>query len=287
MKIGIIGNGFVGSATALLKCADISIIIYDIKPDLCKPSNITLNDICNCDLIFISVPTPMNKNGSCHTNILESVVHNISQIKSTNELLLINRCTVPVNTSNDLNCYYMPEFLTEKNFKSDFVNNPEWIFGLKNSSTDILFKEKITELINTAHKNKCINSNKIHFVDNNEAEMIKLFRNTFLSTKISFCNEIYQFCQSQNICYENVRKLATNDPRIGSSHTNVPGHDGFFGYGGTCFPKDTNSLYFQMKKKNLNSYIIKSTIERNEIVDRPQHDWKSNVNRAVIQEAED
>ena len=284
MKVGIIGNGFVGSATSLLECIDISIIVYDINPKLCKPTNTTLKDICNCDLIFISVPTPMNKNGSCHINILESVVHNISQIKSTNELLLINRCTVPINTSNELNCYYMPEFLTEKNFKNDFINNPEWIFGLKNSSTDALFKEKITELINTAYKNKCINSNKIHFVDNNEAEMIKLFRNTFLSTKISFCNEIYQFCQSQNISYENVRKLATNDPRIGSSHTNVPGHDGFFGYGGTCFPKDTNSLYFQMKEKNLNSYIIKATVERNENVDRPQQDWKSNVNRAVIQE---
>ena len=283
MKVGIIGNGFVGSATSLLECIDISIIVYDINPKLCKPTNTTLKDICNCDLIFISVPTPMNKNGSCHINILESVVHNISQIKSTNELLLINRCTVPINTSNELNCYYMPEFLTEKNFKNDFINNPEWIFGLKNSSTDALFKEKITELINTAYKNKCINSNKIHFVDNNEAEMIKLFRNTFLSTKISFCNEIYKFCQSQNISYENVRKLATNDPRIGSSHTNVPGHDGFFGYGGTCFPKDTNSLYFQMKEKNLDSYIIKATVERNEIVDRPQHDWKSNINRAVIE----
>lgn len=286
MKIGIIGNGFVGSATALLECIDISIIMYDINPNLCNPPNTTLKDICNCDLIFISVPTPMNKNGSCHTNILESVVHNISQIKSTNELLLVNRCTVPVNTSNNLNCYYMPEFLTEKNFKNDFINNPEWIFGLKNASTDTFFKEKITELINLAYKNKCINSNKIHFVDNNEAEMIKLFRNTFLSTKISFCNEIYHFCQSQNISYENVRKLATNDPRIGSSHTNVPGHDGFFGYGGTCFPKDTNSLYFQMKEKKLDSYIIKATVERNEIVDRPQQDWKSNVNRAVIQEEE-
>tara|TARA_B110000114_G_C15082215_1_gene394604 strand:- start:470 stop:1327 length:858 start_codon:yes stop_codon:yes gene_type:complete len=284
MKIGIIGNGFVGSATALLECIDISIIIHDINPNLCKPMNTTLNDICNCDLIFISVPTPMNKDGSCHTNILESVVHNISQIKSTNELLLINRCTVPVNITNELNCYYMPEFLTEKNFKNDFINNPEWIFGLKNSPMDIIFKEKITELINLAYKNKCINSNKIHFVDNNEAEMIKLFRNTFLSTKISFCNEIYQFCQSQNISYENVRKLATNDPRIGSSHTNVPGHDGCFGYGGTCFPKDTNSLYFQMKEKNLDSYIIKATVERNEIVDRQEHDWKLNVNRAVIQE---
>ena len=176
----------------------------------------------------------------------------------------------------------MPEFLTEKNFKLDFINNPDWFFGLKGTSSDILFKEKIKILFNLAYTNKCIKYNNIHFVDNNEAEMIKLFRNTFLSTKISFCNEIYQFCQSHNIIYENVRNFATRDPRIGSSHTNVPGHDGKFGYGGTCFPKDTNSLYYQMKQKNIDSYIIKSTVERNEIVDRPEQDWKSDKNRAFI-----
>ncbi len=282
MKIGIIGNGFVGKATGLLECNDISIIIYDINPILCKPLNTTLEDICDCELIFISVPTPMNKDGSCYIDILKSVINDISKIKSIDELLLINRCTVPINTSNQLNCYYMPEFLTEKNFKDDFINNPEWIFGLKNSSTDNIFKDKITNLINIAYNNKCISSNKLYFVDNNEAEMIKLFRNTFLSTKISFCNEIYEFCQAQNICYENVRKLATNDMRIGSSHTNVPGHDGCFGYGGTCFPKDTNSLYFQMKEKKIDSYIIKANIERNENVDRPAQDWKLNKNRAFI-----
>ncbi len=283
MKIGIIGNGFVGKATALLKCSDISIIIYDINPLLCFPLNTKLKDICNCDLIFISVPTPMNKDGSCHTKILESVINDINQIKSTNELFVVNRCTVPINTSNNLNCYYMPEFLTEKTFKSDFINNSEWIFGLKQTSYDIIFKERITNLINLAYKNKCIKHNIIHFVNNNEAEMIKLFRNSFLSTKVSFCNEIYKFCEKKNISYENVRKLATNDPRIGSSHTNVPGHDGLYGYGGTCFPKDTNSLYYQMKENNLESYIIKATIERNENVDRPECDWKFNKNRAFIE----
>ena len=177
----------------------------------------------------------------------------------------------------------MPEFLTEKTFKSDFINNSEWIFGLKQTSYDIIFKERIKNLINLAYKNKCIKHNIIHFVNNNEAEMIKLFRNSFLSTKVSFCNEIYKFFEKKNISYENVRKLATNDPRIGSSHTNVPGHDGLYGYGGTCFPKDTNSLYYQMKENNLESYIIKATIERNENVDRPECDWKFNKNRAFIE----
>ena len=94
MKIGIIGNGFVGKATGLLECDDISIIIYDINPILCKPLNTTLEDICDCELIFISVPTPMNKDGSCYIDILKSVINDISKIKSIDELLLINRLNI-------------------------------------------------------------------------------------------------------------------------------------------------------------------------------------------------
>ena len=66
MKIGIIGNGFVGKATFQLKCKDIEILAYDINPELCMPQGITLNDLMSCNLIFISVPTPMNKDGSCY-----------------------------------------------------------------------------------------------------------------------------------------------------------------------------------------------------------------------------
>jgi nucleotide sugar dehydrogenase len=288
MRIGVIGNGFVGKATSLLECKDIDLIVYDIVPEICRPIGTTLYDICKCDLVFISVPTPMNKNGSCHLNILKNVISDIRKIQNKlniEHLIIVNRCTVPVGTSDDFNCNFMPEFLTEKNFKEDFINNPDWIFGLnqgKSKKTDELFKNKITNLINLSYKNNCIKSNKVHFVNNKEAEMIKLFRNNFLSTKIAFCNEIYEFSQLCGMNYETVRELATRDPRIGQSHTNVPGHDGKIGYGGTCFPKDTNNLLHQMKEKGMKSYIVKSTIERNEEVDRSEKDWNSNKGRAVI-----
>ena len=282
MRIGIIGNGFVGKATCLLKCIDITIIVYDINPKLCDPLDTTLNTICECDLIFISVPTPMNKDGSCHTNILANTVEKISKIKSLDELLIVNRCTVPVNTSNNLNCFYMPEFLTEKNFKEDFINNPEWIFGVKDKPIDIKFKKMITKMINYAYVNKKIKFNNIQFVQNKEAELIKLFRNTFLSNKIAFCNEFYQFCKLNDTNYETVRKIACKDHRIGESHTLVPGHDGKFGFGGTCFPKDTNNLLHQMKAMSMKSFMIKATVERNEQIDRPEQDWNTSKGRAVI-----
>ena len=103
-------------------------------------------------------------------------------------------------------------------------------------------------MINLAHENNCIKYNNITFMTNKEAEMVKYFRNTFLSVKVSYCNEIYEYCKNKRINYENVRKIAALDNRIGLSHTIVPGHDGKFGFGGTCFPKDTNGLLFDMKK---------------------------------------
>jgi UDPglucose 6-dehydrogenase len=282
MKIGIIGNGFVGKATNILRNNDVDIIMYDINPDLCSPIGTTLKNVCDCDIVFISVPTPMNKDGSCHLDILDNVIEGISKIVDLNEKLIVIRSTVPPGTSDRLNCFFMPEFLTEKNFEYDFINNKNWIFGLKNNFQDIIFKEKINDLLNFSFIHKKINYNNIHFVTNSEAEMIKLFRNNFLATKISFCNEIQEFCSKKNINYNNVRELAVLDNRIGESHSKVPGHDGLNGYGGTCFPKDTHNLSNEMKKIGMKSYIIDGIIDRNEIIDRPNKDWEANKGRSCI-----
>ena len=226
----------------------------------------------------------MNKDGSCHIGILETVIRNLKEIISLDEKLVVCRSTVPVGTCDNLNCYFMPEFLTEKNFLNDFINNEHWIFGLKGiESQDEIFKTKITELINLSHKHNKISYNNIHFVSNKEGEMIKLFRNNFLSIKVAFCNEIEEFCSKKEVNYENVRKLAVLDKRIGESHTCVPGHDGKRGFGGTCFPKDTNNLNCEMKKVGMKSYIIAGAIERNENVDRNEKDWNENKGRAVIE----
>ena len=112
MKIGVIGNGFVGKATNILKCDDVDIIMYDIDPDLCYPLGTSLKDICKTEIIFISVPTPMNKDGSCYLGIVEKVVENISKYVNLDEKLVVIRSTIPPGTSSRLNCYFIPEFLT-------------------------------------------------------------------------------------------------------------------------------------------------------------------------------
>ena len=284
MKIGIIGNGFVGKATCTLSCDQVELICYDINPDLCSPKGCTLEMITCCDLIFISVPTPMMKDGSCYLNILESVVSDLSKIKSLNDINVVIRSTVPPGTADRLNCFFMPEFLTEKNYLNDFKNCPEWIFGLKNNKQDELFKTKIQKLFELSKIANKIVSSKCEFLLNKEAEMVKLFRNTFLATKVSFCNEIYQYCQSENINYDNMIKLACNDSRIGHSHSKIPGPDGKMGFGGTCFPKDINNLLNLMNKNNVKSYILKNVIKRNQELDRNEKDWESNKGRAVVDE---
>jgi UDPglucose 6-dehydrogenase len=282
MIIGIIGNGFVGKATCQLQCKDIKILAYDLNPDFCSPKGITLEDMNRCEIVFISVPTPMNTDNSCYLGIVKSVLTDLDRIGYKGFRVL--RSTVPVGTSDILGCYFMPEFLTEKNYVKDFINNEKWIFGLRNANTseDILFQHRITDLFTTAYNNRVIEYKDLNFVTNKEAEMIKMFRNCYLATKVSFCNEIAEFCTLSGVEYENVRVLAAADPRILPSHTAVPGPDGLRGFGGTCFPKDTASLNYEMEKLGMQSYVLKAAITRNEKVDRPEKDWCRDKGRAVV-----
>jgi UDPglucose 6-dehydrogenase len=153
---------------------------------------------------------------------------------------------------------------------------------LNNETQNKIYIEKISELFNLAYDNDKIKSKNLNFCSNMEAETIKYFRNCFLATKVSFCNEMEEFCRIKKINYENVRSLSVLDPRIGSSHSFVPGHDGNRGFGGTCFPKDTSALLYEMNSIGMNSFVIKSIVERNQQVDRPSKDWNSNVGRCVI-----
>jgi UDPglucose 6-dehydrogenase len=280
INIGVIGNGFVGKATKLLECENINILAYDKSSEQCEPLGTTLSDLLVCSIIFISVPTPMNNDGSCFLGIIHSVLSDLNDLNYNGSIVL--RSTVPPGTSDNLNCYFMPEFLTEKNFEYDFINNKDWVFGLLKNNNVENFKKDIRELFDIGFSHGKIKYNTIHFVSNSEAEMIKMFKNCFLATKVSFCNEMNSYCEKNGICYENVRKIAANDDRILHNHTRVPGHDGHRGYGGTCFPKDTNSMVHEMNRTDTSCHILKSVVERNETIDRPNKDWFLNTGRAVI-----
>lgn len=285
--LGIIGNGFVGNATSHFNNTSIDILIYDISPDKCEPPGLSLSELCvRSDCIFICLPTPMSPDGSCYLGIIENVIKDMQKHIDFNTIPVILRSTVPVGTCNDLNCYFMPEFLTEANASRDFKNTECWIFGLKNEVAHVYQNTKIKGimesvlLLNKSSGN--IVTNETKYVSTSEAEAIKLFKNTFLAVKVGFCNEFYRFCENNDVNYRNVIEGVVTDKRITVSHTSIPGKNGKFGFGGTCFPKDISSLQYQMLISEVDSPIVDAVIKRNNEIDRKEQEWKKDKGRAVV-----
>ena len=268
MHIGVVGGGFVGSATALLACADIQMTVYDLDPARCSPPGTNKEDLLKCDLVFVCVPTPTYEDGTCNTTIVERCVRSLQEIGIYNIIL---RSTVPPGTSEALNVSFMPEFLTEVNWSQDFVNCKQWIFGPRTVGEAGIF----CELFRIAKKNGAVLHNTVTIMGRREAELVKYTRNNFLALKISFFNEIYQLCKTTGIDYDAVRAGMEGDARIGMSHTAVPGYDGHYGFGGTCLPKDTNALLQYMTGHGIESHIVKAAVTRNQTVDRPERDWEA------------
>jgi len=135
-------------------------------------------------------------------------------------------------------------------------------------------------MINLSYRYGKILHNQMRFVTSTEAEMAKYIRNVTLAVKVGLCNEFEEFCRLKDINYDNVRRVAFLDSRIGPSHTQVPGHDGKRGFGGTCFPKDINSLKYEMQEAGGHGMILDAVIKRNEEVDRIND--KLEKGRAVV-----
>ena len=283
--VGVVGNGFVGQAMRQLAGPQVRVISYDIDPSMCQPRGTTLRDVSQTDIIFVSVPTPMESGtGEVHVGIVEDVVHNLRDLAGS-DICIVIRSTVPPGTCRRLGVYFMPEFLTEANAAEDFRNTPTWICGAPNTDSAErrrAFAERMRRLLDAAHAQGAVASRHLECIDSSEAEMIKYFRNTFLATKVSFCNEMYALCRKIGVEYETVRYLAAADARITPSHTRVPGPDQSTGFGGTCFPKDTHGLRVFCEKNGVPCPVLRAVIHRNEHIDRPQRDWMQDKGRATL-----
>ena len=276
---GIVGGGYVGKGTELLLSTAIKrqfssarIHIFDTNKDLCSYRIFSLKDLANCKLIFVCVPTPMQEDGTCYTDIVDSVVNDLKSY-GVEPWRIIIRSTVTIGTSERLGVNFMPEFLTERNWSEDVLLTEELIFGTDNNLTE--FKRAVSSLFR--HKTNY----EFHIFPTKEAELVKYVRNSFLATKVAFFNEINEYCEKTGLDYKNIKEGVCIDKRIGFAHTDVPGPDGKKGFGGTCLPKDVSSFNLQMKKNNVNTYIVSAALDRNKI-DRPEEDWKDDKGRAVI-----
>lgn len=277
MHIGIIGQGFVGNAVYQKFKEHYQVLTYDLDE---TKSNSNVNEIIRkCENIFVCLPTPMNKDGSCNISIVESVLAGIDLTTDNLEAErnIIIKSTIPPGTTakwnykfESLNIVFNPEFLTERNAIKDYENQNRIILGGVRPATTEL-KRVFSKVFPKAHIIK---------TDSTHAEMVKYLTNTFLSVKVSFANEIYQLCDNLDIDYDKVVEYATYDERLGKSHWNVPGHDGDFGFGGHCFPKDLAALLNLSEKLNTINNVLCATQETNNNV-RSNRDWEDMKGRAV------
>lgn len=277
--VGVMGGGFVGSAIILLRCDAIDVIVYDRVEDRCDPPGTSLQDLAACNVIFVAVPTPMRPDGSCHTGIVAAAVEEARGV--ARNAAIVVRSTVPPGTSASLGVMFMPEFLTEANFRADFADTRAWVVGTDEGVVAPHF-QAVCDVISTAAAHRCVAGARVIRASTAEAEMAKYARNGFLATKVSFFNELACICDGAGIDYASVRGTMEPDARIGLGHTAVPGPDGLRGFGGTCFPKDMSALREFGGRWGVPTPILSAAIERNDTLDRPEQDWKAKVGRAVL-----
>ena len=282
-KIGIIGRGFVGSAvefgfSAQTGC-DAQVKVYDKDPT--KSIHSLEETINESDFIFLSVPTPSNLDGSMHLSILESVLQDIQKSNKRKDNIILIRSTVIPGTTiklckkyTKLNIVFNPEFLTERSAKFDFINQSRFILGGKKRNT-----KKVAELYRWRFGDSipCIETNF------QTAEMIKYMNNCFFATKVSFLNEMKQVADECGVDWGMAIEGFVRDGRVGHSHLAVPGPDGKFGFGGSCFPKDIQAMINFGDQLGLNMSTLNGVWQTNLEV-RPERDWEKLEGRAIVKQ---
>ena len=254
MKIGIIGVGFVGNAVrSAYEIAGTKVVCID--PD--KGYNGTYSDLFKCDGVFVCVPSPVADDGSCDTSYLEEVLQQLEGYTG----VIISKVTAPPSTYMALqtkykNLVHSPEFLTAANANSDYMNGTFAIIGGLDPYV------ALAKLIIVVGQPK-ITARNVKRTSIGEASLAKYAINTFLATKVIFYNELHTLAQAEGLDYNVVKEAVALDVRQGTSHFDVPGPDGEFGFGGACFPKDTSAIIYYANSIGVDLSIIKAAVDAN------------------------
>lgn len=242
MKIGIIGMGVVGTACKkMFEFIGHEVLGYDIKN---SPN--TFEEILTTDIIFICLPTPQGIDGSISMAAFDNIFPKLSNYKK----LIVIKSTVLPGTCKEyaqkynLSIAHNPEFLTEKNALLDSVTPSRIVIGADETYAQNLLLEIY----------KPFNCSKI-LCNTQTSEMSKYCCNNFLAMKVSYANEMFDICKKIGADWNKIWQVMELDNRIGGSHLTVTPERG---YGGMCFPKDTNAFY-----KWSNSKLVKATIDIN------------------------
>ena len=259
--IGIIGHGFVGKAIEYgFDTENTAIQIADPKYGV-SVKDLFVVDGFEPDVVFICVPTPMGHDGSIDASILLDVCYQLNEYG--NDCVAVIKSTVTPDKLAECfevydNLVYSPEFLRERTANEDFVNPDMHVFG----TNKMELASEIVILYNEYSKCKPC---PYFLVKPEVASLIKYTINTFLATKVTFFNELYDIFYSMGITedFEAFTDILSFDPRMGNSHMQVPGPDGRRGFGGACFAKDTAAFLKFTELSNSDFVLLERAMKIN------------------------
>ncbi|MBX2843032.1 MAG: UDP-glucose/GDP-mannose dehydrogenase family protein [Flammeovirgaceae bacterium] len=291
MNIAVVGTGYVGLVTGTclaetgnnVICVDINekkvkkmqdgeVPIYEPNLDVIFERNIKAGRLTfttnleeavdEASIIFLALPTPPGEDGSADLSYVLNVAEELGKI-ITEYKVIVDKSTVPVGTAEkvhakvaenakvDFDIVSNPEFLREGFAVSDFMKPDRIVIGASS--------EAARALMGALYKPYVRQGNPIIFMDEKSAELTKYAANSFLATKITFMNEIANFCEKVGADVDKVRIGIGTDSRIGKRFL-FPG----IGYGGSCFPKDVQALAKSGKEQDFDFQILNSVMEINE-----------------------
>ncbi len=291
MRIAVIGTGYVGLVTGTcfaetgndVICVDIDeakvekmrkgeVPIYEPHLDVLFERNIKQGRLSfttqiedaveDAEIIFLALPTPPGEDGSADLSYILGVADTLGKIIK-NYKVIIDKSTVPVGTSEkvtaaiaknatvDFDVASNPEFLREGFAVDDFLKPDRVVIGTTSS--------KARKVLEHLYKPYVRQGNPILFMDEKSAELTKYAANSFLATKITFMNEIANFCEKVGADVDMVRIGIGSDQRIGKRFL-FPG----IGYGGSCFPKDVQALAKSGNEYGYHFGILESVMYINE-----------------------
>jgi UDPglucose 6-dehydrogenase len=290
-KIAVVGTGYVGLVTGtcfaetgnMVTCVDIDekkvekmkkgkIPIYEPDLDTLFERNIKANrlsfttsledGIRDAEIIFLALPTPPGEDGSADLSYILGVADQLGKIMKDYKVI-VDKSTVPVgtaekvhnaiaaNSKTDFAVVSNPEFLREGFAVNDFMKPDRVVIGTSD--------ERAKKIMESLYKPFVRQGNPIYFMDEKSAELTKYAANSFLATKITFMNEVANFCELVGADVDKVRIGIGSDNRIGKRFL-FPG----IGYGGSCFPKDVQALVKSGKENNFDFQILNAVMKVNE-----------------------
>jgi UDPglucose 6-dehydrogenase len=203
------------------------------------------------DVAFIAVPTDMKPDGSCDTSIVERVVREwAGSVK-----IFCIRSTVPPGTTDRLNdiapCVFQPEYYGG----TQHANGYEYDYTILGGET--FYSEIVAELYRSVYTA----DHKIFLTTAKTAELVKYMENSWLATKVVFCNEFYRIAKKMDINYDTLREMWLLDPRINRSHSYVYMKKPY--YDSHCLNKDVPAIIAAAENEGAEPKLLRAVIQRN------------------------